>query len=398
MRGFVVVAALTTTAHASPMSITGTVIDARSQWAGDRIVTDTTIQTATGDAVVVRQLGGTVDGVGMMTFPGQPRLVLGMQVALAAHEGVDLAAHSHVEVDDVRVLAVPEGFVRSGPTVSGHYLYWESGCIFVTYDAAGTAQLAGDTEFGIIDASIATWNTDTASCSYMKVMKQGVKPMEVGKDDVNVIKFRDTGCGACGMSWCRPATMSDPAKCYPAAAAGITTVTYINDMTSSRDGAIVDADIEINGASFAISDQDVTLGSQPCHAELQNTMTHELGHLHGLEHTCLADYETATRVDDMGNPVPLCSATSDPKITEATMYPYQDCGETKKESLEADDINSMCVIYPTAKSPETCEAVQLPAGCSCAGSRSPGGAIVMSLVVGLVLRRRRMLASTPASD
>ena len=393
MRRFGLVVALgtlSTAASASPMSITGFVVDSRSHWTGDgsRIVTDFTIQTDAGDAVVVRQLGGTVDGIGMTTFPSLPPLALGMQVAVAAHEDLDLQQQTHVEVDDVRVLALPEGFVRSGPTDSGHYLYWESGCIFVTYDAAGTSELPGDSELALIDASIATWNDDTSSCSYMKVMKQGVKDVEVGKDEVNVVKFRDS-------VWGRPAIADDPPKMYPSSAAGLTTVTFINDAKSSRDGAIVDADIEVNGVNFAISDQGSSLSSNPVKAELQNTMTHEVGHLHGLEHTCLADYEMVTRYDENGTLVPRCSATTDPKITEATMYPYQDSGETKKETLEPDDINSMCVVYPPARDPGTCSAVSLSPGCGCATGGFPGGVGVIALggAVALVLRRKRFVAT-----
>src|SRR6476469_8110389 len=97
-----------------------------------------------------------------------------------------------------------------------------------------------------MDASIATGNDNTSTCSYMRVMKDGVKPMEVGRDNVNVIKFRDD-------MWCRPKIGDDPMRCYGATAAGITTATYLDDGTSSRDGAIVDADIEINGVDFNIS-------------------------------------------------------------------------------------------------------------------------------------------------
>jgi hypothetical protein len=97
-----------------------------------------------------------------------------------------------------------------------------------------------------------------------------------------------------------------------------------------RDGAIVDADIEINGVNFSISVNGVTLGVTGCDAELANTLTHELGHLHGLEHTCLATGDPQ-RVDGNGSAVPSCSDQNlPPAITEATMYPFQDCGETKK--------------------------------------------------------------------
>ena len=371
-------------ASAAPMTVTGDVVAVQSHWTADgsRIVTDATIQPDFGDPIVVRQLGGTVDGLTMRTMPGPEPLVLGMRVTTLAHEGLDLAQQAHIDVDDVKVLADAPGFVRTGPTQAGHYLYWESGCAFVTYDSAGTKAIAGDAEFAVIDASIATWNNDVASCSYIKVMKRDQKPMEVGRDNTNVIKFRDD-------MWCRPATGDDSMKCYASSAAGITTATYVDDGGSSRDGAIVDADIEINGVNFAISVNGQSLSNAPCQAELQNTMTHELGHLHGLEHTCLAPGDPA-RIDDKGGAVPACSQTSDPKITEATMFNFQMCGETKKETLEADDINAICVIYPNANDPGTCEPVKA-IGPTCGGCDSghPAAGLALAGAVGLLLRRRR---------
>ncbi|MDB4955883.1 MAG: peptidase and matrixin and adamalysin [Myxococcales bacterium] len=390
MRGllFLPVAVLAAQAHAAPvrnvMTVEGDVSAVASRWSSDgsRIITDATVTTPTGD-VVVSQLGGTVDGLTMRTIPGPALLDLGMRVAVGAHQDVDLSQRTHVLVDDVKVILDRNAFVRTGPTKSGKYLYWESGCIFVTIDDAGTKEIAGDQEFAVVDASIATWNSSTASCSYMQVMSDGRKAMEVGKDNVNVIKFRDA-------SWCRPAIKDDPARCYAESAAGITTATYVDDSGSSRDGAIVDADIELNGVNFAISDNGQTLGLAGCKADLQNTLTHELGHLHGLEHTCLAAGDPA-RKDDQGAAVPLCSATSDPKITEATMYNFQDCGETKKQTLEPDDIAAMCKVYPTANDPHSCAPVGSTAGC-CSAETDPAGPILLSAATaGLVFvgRRRR---------
>jgi MYXO-CTERM domain-containing protein len=384
MRRLVLVAVLAASpAHAAPMTVTGTVVDAKGHWTADgsRIVTDATIQTGTG-MVVVNQLGGTADGFGMISFPGPPVLVPGMTVAVAAHEDADLAGRMHVVLDDVKILGAAPSFVRTGPTKAGHSLYWESGCVFVTVDADGTKEIPGDQEFAVVDASIDTWNTDTASCSYLKVMDEGRKAMEVnGKDYTNLIKFRD-------VSWCRPATKDDPAKCYSESSAGITTATYLDD-GSTRDGAIVDADVEINGVNFAISVGGQTLATmKTCNAELQNTLTHELGHLHGLEHTCLATGDPP-RVDNTGAAVPSCSGSgaNDPRITEATMYNFQDCDETKKETLEPDDINAICTIYPTAKDPGTCEPVHVGGCCSADGGVA--GPVTLSVVVGLVGRRRR---------
>jgi hypothetical protein len=373
-------------ASAGPLTISGTVTKVDSQWTddGSRIVTDATVATPTGD-VVVRELGGTAEGITMRTLPGPRLLEPGMVVSVDAHPALDLSRTEHIVLDDVQVIAEPPnivaGFVRTGPTKAGHYLYWESGCIFLTPDSAGTQEIAGDAEFPIIDASVATWNDDTMSqaCSYMKVVEDPAKPVEVGRDNTNVLKFRDT-------SWCRPATHGDPERCYSPAAAGITTVAYVDDASSDRDGALVDADIELNGVNFAIAINGQTLGTAPCIAELQNTLTHELGHLHGLEHTCLAPGDPP-RIDNLGNPVPLCSQTTDPAIVNATMYNYQDCGETKKETLEPDDINAICTIYPAAKDPHSCERVGAPAGC-CSAERDARGSLLLGLIVAFVLRRR----------
>lgn len=387
------------------MTIEGDVVAVHSYWTEDRsrIETDATIQTADGQQVVVNQFGGTVDGIGMIQMPGEPLLEVGMHVAVAAHRGVDLSQREHVVLDSAKIIDDVPGFVRTGPTKSGHYLYWESGCAFVTLDAAGTTAIPGDQEFTIIDATINEWNSKTASCSYFKVMNAGRKSMETTNDKINVIKFRDTMC-TCeggGTSWgCRPATKDAPAKCYSPAAAGITTAVYVNDANSPRDGAIVDADIELNGVNFAISAGGQSNGPPgACLADLQNTLTHEIGHLHGLEHTCLAPGDPG-RINDQNQPVPACTTVqaaptvpANMKILEATMYNYQDCGETKKSSLSDDEINAICSIYPTAKDPGTCEPVgaTTPAGC-CSASRGadrPIGALLLAGVVALWVRRRR---------
>jgi len=390
------------------MTIDGDVIAAHSYWTddGSRIVTEATVQTDDGQQVVVSQLGGSVNGIGMITMPGPAMLELGMRVAVAAHEDLDLAQREHVVLDSVKVLAYPPEYVRRGPTKAGHFLYWESGCVFVTIDAAGTTAIPGDGEFPVIDASIATWNNDTVtpSCSYLKIMSDGRKALEVGNDHVNLIKFRDT-------VWDRPAVGNDPPRMYAPSAAGITTVAYVDDGSSARDGAILDADIELNGVNFAISVNGQPSGTQQCHVELQNNLTHELGHLLGLEHTCLGTGDPP-RTDNLGNPVPPCGLATDPKITEATMYNFQDCGETKKETLSSDDIQAMCEIYSVAKAPGTCNPVvgDGPGGdgtvggdgppgtrgsgcCSASGDNRPDVTLLLAGATLLIVMRRRSSAA-----
>jgi len=305
-----------------------------------------------------------------------------MRVTVAAREAFDLSKRRHVVVESTKVLAYPSGYVRTGPTDAGGFLYWSSGCVFVTMDDAGSADVAGDSEFAIIQASIDTWNTGTAACSYMELRNQGRRALEVGNDNVNLIKFRD-------ITWCRPETEDDPARCHPESAAGITTATYVDDPESDRDGEIVDADVELNGVNFSVAVNGQTLGTASCLSDLQNTLTHELGHLLGLEHTCLAPGDP-DRVDNTGAAVPSCSSAS-AAIQETTMFNYQMCGETKKGSIEADDIAGVCGIYPTAKDPGKCEMVDPDPGC-CSAARDPRASLLMSVLVAAAIglgRRRR---------
>ena len=377
------------------MFIDGDVVAVHSYWTedGSRIVTDATVRTADGQDVVVNQPGGSVDGIGMITMPGPGILEVGMHVAVAGYTALDLSQREHVVLDSVRVIDYPPGFVRTGPTKAGNPLYWESGCAFVTVDAAGTTALSGDQEFAIIDAAIDEWNTKTASCSYFKVVNSGRKSVEAINDKVNVIKFRDLPhlCQNGMTSWGeRPATATAPANCYSPQAAGLTTAVYVDDATSARDGAIIDADIELNGVNFAISANGVTNSEQLCHAELQNTLTHELGHLHGLEHPCYVGINP-NRIDNEGNPVPACGPGNPPKILDATMYNFQDCGETKKETLSDDDIQSMCVIYPKAQDPGACEPVAKTGGGCCSASGPDRGdlSLLLAGTTVLIMMRRR---------
>ena len=82
----------------------------------------------------------------------------------------------------------------------------------------------------------------------------------------------------------------------------------------SSTGKIVDADIIVNGMQFTWGME----GSPNTH-DIQNTLTHEIGHFLGLEH---AD------------------------IPEATMYASAVIGETSKRELHSDDMMGMRSLYP----------------------------------------------------
>ena len=105
-----------------------------------------------------------------------------------------------------------------------------------------------------------------------------------------------------------------------------------------KTGEILDVDMELNGGAGTFS--DCTNGCRSNTIDLQNTVTHEAGHLLGLGHSNVA------------------GATMQPSTT---MSP-----EITKRSLESDDKNGYC-------------ACELPMGpCSGAGCTCPGAPIYAS--------------------
>lgn len=114
---------------------------------------------------------------------------------------------------------------------------------------------------------------------------------------------------------------------YDPSAFALTTVWHSTDT-----GEILDADTQLNDGlgPYGICPNagcDDGGGGQPVTADLGNVLTHEIGHFFGMGHS-----EFAT----------------------ATMAATSDRGETAKRSLEVDDIEGFCSIYPPGSLPEAC--------------------------------------------
>ena len=406
-----------TTARPGMEIVRGVVVSSQARWSARRIVTDSVIRTSDGRTVTVSQMGGTIDGIGMVQFPGQPVLarndVAEVEIPRLAEKvaGSSAAGARPTALPILRVVslsrasdhqsasksALPEEleFVRTTNTTGGP-LFWESNCVFLSYDCDGTSHIANKDEFAILDGVFQNWRNVTQSCSYLDFRIDPSECAEVGNDGKNVIKFREKTCDCSPApdAWCRPAIGDEPQLCYTPDAAALTTLHFVNDPDSPRNGMIVDADIEINGVNFAISANGTSMGPAGlCLSDLANTLTHEAGHLMGLDHTCRAGGE-ADRVDQNGTPVPSCfpETALSPQIREATMYNFQDCGETKKSSPETDDVNAICSIYPASNNPGECKRASLGkngGGCRVSTETSSGPSVLLVLACALLLIQRR---------
>ena len=382
--------------------LTGQVVSATSRWArgGTAIVTESVLRLDDGGEVTVRQLGGSVDGIAMVTLPGPAVLEAGDRVSAEVALARDLSGRESRLIQ--RLWQAPEPgtsgssatgggrmpFVQTVATRTREPLAWESGCAIVTFHADGTTHVAGDGEFVEMEATLARWMDAVADCSYLELRVAERKRSEVGLDGTNLVIYRED-------RWCRPATGEDPEECYDRSAAGLTTLFFIDDEDSDRNGALLDADIELNAVDFAIARAGVTTHPELCASEIDGTFTHEIGHLMGLDHTCFAGGERL--VDDEGNPQPNCDpfdALSEEQ-REATMFNFQECGERKKATPEADDIDGVCGIYPLADDPGECSSPGLEdkGCCAVAGSHSrPASSawpmLLLAMAALLALRRR----------
>ena len=252
-------------------------------------------------------------------------------------------------------------------------LWWpENTQLQLKFSADGNPVTPGDTEFIAIAAAMNTWQTQMNRCSSL-TLSQGAHTgtRKVGffekETNENIAVFRlrrcsdvvpqGTTCGDdCGNQF----------DCWQhqEAAIAITTTSY-NPTT----GRILDSDIEFNAPTFTFStvDSPVCPGgsvSTSCVAiDLQNTTTHELGHLLGLGHS---------------------------PSTSSTMSFRANQGELSKRVLDADTAQFVCDVYPRGRPSQACSVkpVSKQLGAAVKGCTAAPGGVLIAIAV-LLLRRRR---------
>lgn len=249
-----------------------------------------------------------------------------------------------------------------------------------TYRAAaeGSVRTPADTEFTAIDASFATWQAVADTCSDFKFIRgTRISQPAIGRgtESDNVVVFRETNCRD-------TAPPADPCQSDGSCAnkfhcwdhsdgtIGLTTLTY-----STRTGIALDADIELNASGFLFT----TISSPPCDPgkemptcgayDVQNTVTHEIGHAVGFDH-----------VDE----------------PTSTMAPTAPLGEISKRIIDVGTQEGFCRTYPSGQPPVPCDELaqlrrRIIARNTGTCAQAPGSLWVAPALL-LLLRRRARTA------
>ncbi len=305
--------------------------------------------------------------------------------------------------------SVLDAYVRSRVPGGRACLYWGTREIPWHLNEAGATGITDGSDMTAVVNSFETWNEP--ACSDISFQLKGltnrrdVGYVEGAHNNINLVVFRDSLCSevvppddpcwACVDSG--GACCSSAYGCWEHApgAIAITTTTFHRST-----GLLVDADIELNEARYLFTTTD----GPPCedgpttntctvdeecaphqacmrgrcrtrgcaHTDIANTMTHEVGHVLGFDHT------------------------AEP---EATMYASASLGETKKRELHEVDILGLCEVYPVDGPTLTClgdvilmeplEPVDAnPNWMGCSAGRADGGLAAFLLILAVWPMRR----------
>jgi MYXO-CTERM domain-containing protein len=264
-------------------------------------------------------------------------------------------------------------------TAGGQGFFWARTTVAITVYPNDFVQptMTSDQVIAAATGAAAAWSSEVNPCTYLDlVVSASTGPTPVPANDArNTLIFGST-------NWCQLAPDGTCEVDYDPSALAFTT-----DTANKNSGQIYDSDIQINAVDYTWADVDPD-GGPSLDMDLQNALTHEMGHLIGLDHTC---YDSTSGVaqpyDAAGQPVPACPAS--PEVQATTMYPSANPGDTQKRTLAPDDQAGVCGIYPVGDPP----APPGSDGCACAVTSAPrGGApswAALTLLVAILVRRRR---------
>ena len=166
-------------------------------------------------------------------------------------------------------------------------------------------------------------------------------------------------------------------------AAALTVVTF-----GSESGQIRAARVEVNEEFHGFTDVDD--GGCVDAFDLEAVLTHEAGHVLGLAHPC-----EFRGMNDDDCPVPACETLLSTQAADApqpTMWPVSPTCDRTSRSLETDDVEGLCLLYPASQPGRPCfplpaqtepYVTNQPFGCGAMGRQGATTAAVFWALVAL---------------
>lgn len=216
-------------------------------------------------------------------------------------------------------------------TSNGRPVRWYQTEVDIRVDENGTADVPGDGEFDAVRESLKTWND--VACPHPVLVDGGTTSGEVpGESGGNLVIWEDAS------QW----THVDRPKVI-----ALTTL-YFND----SNGVVVKFDMEFADHKFQFTTTDDPAES---HTDVQNTVTHEMGHVLGLDHS---------------------------QIVESTMFFKTDNDDPfQMRTLHDDDVEGLCAVYDSGL--VLPDGQSIPDGGSWDPSGPPGGSGSCSIATGV---------------
>jgi MYXO-CTERM domain-containing protein len=272
------------------------------------------------------------------------------------------------------VATTAHGYVRARSGDDQYDLIWADPAITLTVRTGGSLPVSANDLLEATMRATETWNASANDSSVaFSVASSTAAASDPAFDHENTISVRTSDWGQAP---------------YGPTVLALTTVW-------TEGGAIVDTDTEINGVSppapWALLPDDPAMAALEDAVDLQATLTHELGHVLGLAHPCtLGAPPNPPQVDNLGNPVTVCSPSLPASILNATMYPSATPGETGERVLSDDELLALHDLYPAGRAPIVEGASPPPSsGCAVGGPHHGGAGAALGVAAALLARRRR---------
>ena len=280
----------------------------------------------------------------------------------------------------VLVPTVATAYVRTR-TSSATPVLWNGACAAMQMSRVTNPDLDDERLRTAFETVVATWEDRLAGCAPLGISLSSElsDKVDIGYDGTNLLRWRLPGA-------CEDPAQADSELCRTPNAAAVTTVFFVDRPGDARDGELLEVDLELNAINFQFADN-----GDRNRMDLQNTLSHELGHVMGLDHTCFTLRGGAPPLDSNHDQIPYCFPLGalPPVVTESTMFNFAEPGETKKRGPSPDETRAVCELY--ANRPATCTDREMP-GCGCELGDSGATSLVAGLatfLASLVLFPRR---------